>query len=290
MVGGGGASTRSRGRASSTGTPSRSSAELGDVTVDDVDLVIPGPESVLVDGIADECHFREIPCFGPTAELARLESSKGYGRDLATSLGVPGPALRAVRGARRRRRDRVVARVRRAGRGQARRARRRQGRDRARVDDDETDRRDQVDGTARTVRARGADERPGVLAARALRRPPRGGAAARPGPQAHRRGRHRPEHRRHGRVRTGTGAPRSDRAAGHVRPADPRLLRGRRHAVRRRALRRADAHGRRPTADRVQLPLRRPRDAGRAAAARRRPGRARARRAPAATSRACRSA
>jgi phosphoribosylamine--glycine ligase/phosphoribosylaminoimidazole synthetase len=67
------------------------SDELGDVTCDDVDLVIPGPESVLVNGIADECHFRKIPCFGPTSKQARIESSKGYSRHLATSLGVPGP-------------------------------------------------------------------------------------------------------------------------------------------------------------------------------------------------------
>ncbi len=65
--------------------------ELGDVTSADVDLVIPGPESVLVSGIADECHFRRIPCFGPTSKQARIESSKGYSRHLATSLGVPGP-------------------------------------------------------------------------------------------------------------------------------------------------------------------------------------------------------
>ncbi len=66
-------------------------SELGDVTCDDVDLVIPGPESVLVSGAADECHFRKIPCFGPTSKQARIESSKGYSRHLATSLGVPGP-------------------------------------------------------------------------------------------------------------------------------------------------------------------------------------------------------
>lgn len=67
------------------------SSELGDVTADDVDLVIPGPESVLVAGLADECAFRKIPCFGPTSKQARIESSKGYSRHLATSLGVPGP-------------------------------------------------------------------------------------------------------------------------------------------------------------------------------------------------------
>lgn len=65
--------------------------DLGDVTAADVDLVIPGPEAVLVGGAADECAFRKIPCFGPKAKLARIESSKGFARDLAHSLGVPGP-------------------------------------------------------------------------------------------------------------------------------------------------------------------------------------------------------
>ena len=65
--------------------------ELGETTADDVDLVIPGPESLLVAGVADECSFRKIPCFGPTSKQARIESSKGYSRHLATSLGVPGP-------------------------------------------------------------------------------------------------------------------------------------------------------------------------------------------------------
>ncbi len=60
---------------------------------DAVDLVIPGPEAALVAGVADECARRGVPCFGPTAALARLESSKGYSRELATSLGIPGPAF-----------------------------------------------------------------------------------------------------------------------------------------------------------------------------------------------------
>jgi phosphoribosylamine--glycine ligase/phosphoribosylaminoimidazole synthetase len=55
------------------------------------DLVIPGPEAALVAGVADECARRGIPCFGPTADLARLESSKGFARELATTLGIPGP-------------------------------------------------------------------------------------------------------------------------------------------------------------------------------------------------------
>ena len=105
---------------------------------------------------------------------------------------------------------------------------------------------------------------PGVLADRPVRRHDGGRPAARPGPQAHRRGRHRPEHRRHGRLRPGApGRPTRRRPRGDVRPADPRPLRGGRHAVRRRPLRRADAHARRPAPRRVQRPLRRPRGAGR---------------------------
>ena len=60
----------------------------------------------------------------------------------------------------------------------------------------------------------------------------------------------------------------ADDAHRDVHPAGHRSPRRRRHAVRRRAVRRADADRRRPAADRVQLPLRRPRGAGGAAAAR----------------------
>ncbi|MGZ4680778.1 MAG: phosphoribosylamine--glycine ligase, partial [Ilumatobacteraceae bacterium] len=55
------------------------------------DLVIVGPETALANGIADECHRRRIPCFGPSAEVARLESSKSHARRLATTLGLPSP-------------------------------------------------------------------------------------------------------------------------------------------------------------------------------------------------------
>ncbi len=56
-----------------------------------VDLVIVGPETALAAGVADECRRRRVPCFGPTAELARVESSKSYARQLATTLGLPSP-------------------------------------------------------------------------------------------------------------------------------------------------------------------------------------------------------
>ncbi|MBK5333412.1 MAG: phosphoribosylamine--glycine ligase [Ilumatobacteraceae bacterium] len=60
------------------------------------DLVIVGPETALAAGVADECRRRRVPCFGPTADLARLESSKGYARELAASLGLPSPRYLAT--------------------------------------------------------------------------------------------------------------------------------------------------------------------------------------------------
>jgi phosphoribosylamine--glycine ligase/phosphoribosylaminoimidazole synthetase len=56
-----------------------------------VDLVIVGPEGALAAGVADRCAAAGVPCFGPTAELARLETSKGYTRALAAQLGIPSP-------------------------------------------------------------------------------------------------------------------------------------------------------------------------------------------------------
>jgi phosphoribosylamine--glycine ligase/phosphoribosylaminoimidazole synthetase len=73
----------------------RLGSDLGDASLADTDLVIPGPEAALVAGVADECDRRGIACFGPTSALARLESSKSYARELATSLGIPGPRFSA---------------------------------------------------------------------------------------------------------------------------------------------------------------------------------------------------
>ncbi len=53
--------------------------------------MIVGPETALAGGLADECLRRGIACFGPTADVARLESSKGYARQLADVLHIPSP-------------------------------------------------------------------------------------------------------------------------------------------------------------------------------------------------------
>ncbi len=108
-----------------------------------------------------------------------------------------------------------------------------------------------------------------AVAARALRRHQRRPARPGPGLQADLRRRRGPEHRRHGQLLAGSGHQRrADRGDRRRRPRADRATHGRaRLALPRRALRRADDHRRRPQGARVQHPLRRPRDAGRAAAA-----------------------
>lgn len=91
VLGGGGREQTIAWACRRSGHDVRLAADLGDASREDTDLVIPGPEAVLVAGAADEAARRGIPCFGPTAALAALEGSKGYARQLAHDLGIPGP-------------------------------------------------------------------------------------------------------------------------------------------------------------------------------------------------------
>jgi len=52
-------------------------------------LVVVGPEAPLVAGVADAVRAAGIPCFGPTAEAARLEGSKAFAKEVMTAAGVP---------------------------------------------------------------------------------------------------------------------------------------------------------------------------------------------------------
>ncbi|KAH9044373.1 aminoimidazole ribonucleotide synthetase [Lactarius pseudohatsudake] len=60
----------------------------------DVNLVVPGPEQPLVDGI--ESHFRKvgIPVFGPSALAARMEGSKAFSKAFMTRHAIPTAAFR----------------------------------------------------------------------------------------------------------------------------------------------------------------------------------------------------
>jgi phosphoribosylamine--glycine ligase len=54
-----------------------------------IDLVIPGPEQYLVEGLGD--RLKALPCrfFGPDRKAAQLEGSKRFAKDLMRDVGVP---------------------------------------------------------------------------------------------------------------------------------------------------------------------------------------------------------
>jgi phosphoribosylamine--glycine ligase len=52
-------------------------------------LVVIGPEAPLVAGVADAVTAVGIPCFGPSADAARLEGSKAFAKEVMTAAGVP---------------------------------------------------------------------------------------------------------------------------------------------------------------------------------------------------------
>ncbi|WP_344424328.1 phosphoribosylamine--glycine ligase [Pseudonocardia ailaonensis] len=53
------------------------------------DLVVIGPEIPLVAGVADAVRDAGFACFGPGAEAARIEGSKGFAKDVMAAAGVP---------------------------------------------------------------------------------------------------------------------------------------------------------------------------------------------------------
>ena len=56
-----------------------------------IDLVVIGPEASLAAGLSDALAANNIRVFGPTMQVAQLESSKAFARQLAESLHLPGP-------------------------------------------------------------------------------------------------------------------------------------------------------------------------------------------------------
>ena len=55
----------------------------------DVELVVPGSENVLADGIVDAFLKTDIKIFGPTKAAAEIESSKAYAKELMRREGIP---------------------------------------------------------------------------------------------------------------------------------------------------------------------------------------------------------
>ncbi|PCJ03274.1 MAG: phosphoribosylamine--glycine ligase [Alphaproteobacteria bacterium] len=54
-----------------------------------IDLVVVGPETPLVDGLADKLNAENINVFGPSAKAAQLEGSKGFMKDLCAKYDIP---------------------------------------------------------------------------------------------------------------------------------------------------------------------------------------------------------
>ncbi len=54
-----------------------------------VDFVVIGPEAPLAVGVADAVRQVGIPCFGPSAEAAHLESSKSFTKEICAACGAP---------------------------------------------------------------------------------------------------------------------------------------------------------------------------------------------------------
>ncbi|KJZ75679.1 Bifunctional purine biosynthetic protein ADE1 [Hirsutella minnesotensis 3608] len=65
-------------------------AELVDFSKSNgINLVVPGPEAPLVDGVEGFFRRAGIPCFGPSQEAARLEGSKTYSKDFMRRYCIP---------------------------------------------------------------------------------------------------------------------------------------------------------------------------------------------------------
>ncbi len=54
-----------------------------------IDLVVVGPESPLIAGLADALKEVSIPCFGASRAAAQLEGSKAFTKQLTAEIGVP---------------------------------------------------------------------------------------------------------------------------------------------------------------------------------------------------------
>ena len=61
----------------------------GFATGHDVDLVVVGPETPLVAGLADRLRARGLAVFGPSGRAAAIEGSKAFSKDLMQRHGIP---------------------------------------------------------------------------------------------------------------------------------------------------------------------------------------------------------
>jgi phosphoribosylamine---glycine ligase len=63
-----------------------------------VALTVVGPEAPLVAGVVDAFAAAGLRCFGPRADVARLEGSKAFSKEIMEAAGVPTAAYEVVTG------------------------------------------------------------------------------------------------------------------------------------------------------------------------------------------------
>jgi phosphoribosylamine--glycine ligase / phosphoribosylformylglycinamidine cyclo-ligase len=54
-----------------------------------VNLVVPGPELPLIEGIEERFRKAGIRCFGPTLRAARMEGSKAFSKEFLLRHNIP---------------------------------------------------------------------------------------------------------------------------------------------------------------------------------------------------------
>ena len=59
-----------------------------------IDLTVVGPEIPLSLGVVDHFRKKNLPVFGPTKAAARIESSKGFAKDLMAKYRIPTASYR----------------------------------------------------------------------------------------------------------------------------------------------------------------------------------------------------
>ncbi|KAF8755883.1 Phosphoribosylglycinamide synthetase [Rhizoctonia solani] len=103
------ANTHSRGDSKGTQTQKTTNISIGAgdfeglkkfALENDVNLVLPGPEQPLVDGIETVFRKAGIPVFGPSQQAAQMEGSKAFSKDFMCRHNIPTAAYRTFKSSR----------------------------------------------------------------------------------------------------------------------------------------------------------------------------------------------
>ncbi len=89
IPGNGGTSTCQKTTNNSSISPSDYPSLVAFAQSSGINLVVPGPEAPLVDGVSDYFKKAGIRCYGPSKEAARMEGSKTFSKDFMKKHNIP---------------------------------------------------------------------------------------------------------------------------------------------------------------------------------------------------------